>query len=145
MDNHPEPEEFQPREPRIRLLNLSGTRYAALVLVYGVGRRLAHRQQRANLTKQVITDPGQQSFSGPIQICRALLGAFIRQEAASFLRKRDRIAVNWDSVPLGTEDAGVLPLAASLDLLFIVKTRLSARIKKNQFAAPLNWPRRHRA
>ena len=32
----------------------------------GIGRRLTDRQQRANLTEQVIADPGQHSFSGPV-------------------------------------------------------------------------------
>ncbi len=32
----------------------------------GIGRRLTYRQQRANLTEQVIADPRQHSFAGSV-------------------------------------------------------------------------------
>ena len=32
----------------------------------GIGGRLTDRQQRANLAEQVIADPRQHSFSGPV-------------------------------------------------------------------------------
>jgi len=98
----------------------------------GIGRRLTHIEQRAYLTEQVIPDPGQHSFSGPVEISHALPRVFIRQEAAPFLRKRNAIPIDWDSVSLIREEAVVLPLASDLDLLFVVKTCLSAGIIKDK-------------
>src|SRR6266852_2423071 len=98
----------------------------------GVGGRLTHRQQCANLTEQVKADPRQHSVSRLVEKCRALLGIFICQEVAPVLGKRNGVPVDWDTIPLVREDARVLPLAAGLDLLFIVKMRLSSGIKEDQ-------------
>src|ERR1700733_8201610 len=93
--------------------------------------RLSHRNQLANFTKQVVTNPGQQPLAGPLQICRGLVGSLIRQDPVFFGRKRNGIAVNWDAIPLVREDATFSSLGANLNLPFIVKPHLSAGIKKS--------------
>ena len=66
----------------------------------GVGRRLTNRQQLADLTEQVITDPGQHSFSRVPYIRRGLQGAFIPEEVLAALRKYDGLPIHRDSFPL---------------------------------------------
>jgi hypothetical protein len=59
---------------------------------------------------------------------------FIRQETAPFVRKRDDIPIEWDSLALIREDAGVPSLAADPDVLLVVTMYPSAGIEENELS-----------
>src|SRR5487761_141795 len=72
-----------------------------------------------------------------VEICRALVGTFIRQQTPVFLRKGDGVPIDRDSFSIVREDAGVFSWEPGSDVLLVVKTRLPTRVDDGEFCSSL--------
>src|SRR5208282_442811 len=102
-----------------------------------IAGRLPLREQRLNLTEQIVTDAHHQALSGLFPVCRGFRGIRMGQEPDLFLGKRDHVSIDRDSVSVIREKRRCAFAASRRDNSFFVERAFRARVMQGELCASI--------